>query len=114
MGHIDPIPAGQLAVSRHVLLLRRQSKRGNVEPRNAAEVTGRHMPAQTVVGKIGKRISERGELPVEHGEYLRLGRMEDHIVEPEIAVDDTVGGLRRDIPRQPLDEIVHGLDALGL
>jgi len=57
-------------------------------------------------------MAERGQFPVEHRENLRLPRMKNHVVHPVIAMDD--GGLftRRDVVRQPLDQILHRLDAL--
>src|SRR5437588_7503587 len=84
-----------------------------VQTGNAAESPRRDVPAHAVIGEVGERIAERGELPVEHGEDLRLGRMENRVVEPEVAVHHRGPGLRRNVLRQPADEVVHRLDALG-
>ena len=42
-------------------------------------------------------MPERRELPVEHRQHARLGRMEDHVVEAEVAVDDRGLVARRDV-----------------
>src|SRR5437660_957240 len=84
-----------------------------VQTGNAAESPRGEVPAHAVIGEGGERIAERGELPVEHGEDLRLGRMENRVVEPEVAVHHRGPGLRRNVLRQPADEVVHRLDALG-
>ena len=54
-------------------------------PRNDAR---RDVPGHAVVGEVGQRMAERRQLPVEHGEDARLGRVEDQVVEPEVAVHD--------------------------
>src|SRR5437762_13109043 len=55
-------------------------------------------------------MAERRELPIEHREHARLAWMEDHVVEPIVAVNDGGRVAGRDIPRQPLDQTVHRFD----
>ena len=59
-------------------------------------------------------MAQRGQLPVEHRQDARLGRMEDHIVQAVVAVHDAGLVLRRDVLRQPFDQLLHRLDLLGL
>ena len=58
------------------------------EPRPATLSLRGMRPLHEVIGEVGDRIAERGELPVEHRDDLRPARMEDKIVEPEIAMDE--------------------------
>ena len=59
-------------------------------------------------------MAERRQFPIEHGEQARLGRMENHIVEPVVAVDDRHAAVvSRRIAGEPGDEIVHRGNRLG-
>ena len=49
-----------------------------------------HPVHHRVISKIGERMAQCRELPVEHGEDTWLSRMEDHIVDAEVAVNDVV------------------------
>ena len=77
---------------------------------------GGAVPAHAVVGEVRQRVAERRQLPVEHREDARLGGVEDHVVEPVVAVHDARLARRaaRGTARQPVDQRVGGLDALGL
>src|SRR5688572_30652237 len=44
------------------------------------------MPGYAAETEVGKRMAERGQLPVEDRHHLRPGRMEKHVAEAEIAV----------------------------
>ena len=59
-------------------------------------------------------MSERRELPIEHGKQLRLGWMENEVVEAIIAVNDRRAFVRRNVMRQPIDQAIHRIDRLGL
>ncbi len=113
-GRVDALAAGALEVQRHVFLFGRDAELLERQPLDAAEFTGRNVPAHAVVGEIGERVAQRRELPVEHREHPRLGRMEHRVVEAVVAVHDGgfVGG--RNILRQPGDHVVHRLDLHGL
>jgi hypothetical protein len=74
----------------------------------------RHVPLHEMIGEIGERISERRELPVEHGkDSWRIGG-DDRVVEPEIAVHQPHRPGRRQVARQPFDETLHVRDVVGL
>ncbi len=81
-----------------------------VEPGDAAELARRNVPAHAVIGEVGERMAERRQLPVENGEDPRLGRMEDRVVETVVAVHDRGLVARRDVLRQPGDQVVHRFD----
>ena len=66
--------------------------RGRAMPRN---VPRRDVPGHAVVAEVGQRMAERRELPVEHREHARLGRVEDQVVEAEVAVHDATPATRR-------------------
>src|SRR6266705_4297281 len=53
------------AVCRNVPPLAGNAERGEVQPRDAAELPRRNVPAHAVIGKIRERMAERGKLPVE-------------------------------------------------
>lgn len=40
------------------------------------------------VGEVGEGVAQRRELPVEDGDDTGLRRVEDEVVDPEVAVDD--------------------------
>ena len=58
--------------------------------------------------------SATGSPSVDHGEHARLRRVEDQIVEAEVAVDQRRAPLRRQVCGQPVDQPVHRRDRLGL
>jgi hypothetical protein len=45
---------------------------------------------------------------------VRLGRMEHDVVEAEVAVHDARRHCHRQVPGQPVDQRIGGLDAFGL
>src|SRR4051812_38073002 len=67
-----------------------------------------------MVGEIDKWIAECGQLPIEHCHDPRLARMEEHVLDFEIAVDDGDASLAPWPCRQPMDEPFHRLDRLRL
>src|SRR5690606_15071904 len=107
---IDALAPGPPAIELDVLALGGNAERLEVQPADAAELPRRDVPAHAVIGEVGERMAERGELPVEHGEDAGLGRMEDDVVEAVVAMHN--GGLvaSRDVAGQPGDEVVHRLD----
>ena len=88
-----------------------------VEAADAAKRPRRDVPRHAVVAEVGERMAERRELPVEHRDDARLGRVKHQVVEPVVAVHDAhlrlVARARRNVRRQPFDEPVHRLDRLG-
>ena len=91
------------------------AERREVHAREPAAVRAfGHAPRHAVIGEVGERMAERRELPVEHREDARLGRMEDHVVDAIVAVHDRGLVARRHVRRQPLDQVVHRVDGLGL
>ena len=67
-----------------------------------------------MIGEIGERIAQRGQLPVEDRQDARFGRMQHHVVDAVVAMDDGRGLSRRDVLRQPFDQLVHLRDLGGL
>ena len=73
------------------------------------------MIAETVVGDVAQRVPERRQLPVEHRHHPRLGRMDDQVAEPVVAVNDGGGiAVVGNVLGQPGRELVHGRDVFGL
>src|SRR6185436_9122162 len=77
----DALAPGTPAVRVDVALLGRNAKLLEVEPLDAAELACGDVPAHAVIRKIGERVADRRELPVEHRKDLRLARMEDQVVQ---------------------------------
>ena len=48
-----------------------------------------HLPGHQVVGEISQRMPNGRKLPIKYRDDAGLGRVEDHIIEPEIAVNNT-------------------------
>ena len=92
----------------------RDPERCEVEARDAAEPARRNVPAHAVIGEIGERVAKGRKLPVENREDARLGRMEDQVVHPVVAVHDRRLLARRNVRRQPVDQTVHRVDTLRL
>ena len=60
-----------------------------------------------VIGKLGERVAERGQLPVKYRKDTRFGWVKNHVVDANVAVDDRDFVTRRDVGGQPFDEPVH-------
>ena len=91
----------------------RNTERGEVAALEAAKHSRREAPRHRMVGEVRQRMTECGELPIEHGEHARLGRMEDHVVDAIVAMDDRGLVACRHMPRQPSDQRVHRGDPVG-
>ena len=52
----------------------------------AAVLVGRHAPGLAVERDVDQRMAERRQLPVEHADHARLGGMEHHVADAEVAV----------------------------
>jgi hypothetical protein len=52
-------------------------------------------------------MAQGRQFPVEHGQDARLGRVENHVVEPEVAMHDGRVFAGRNVVRQPGDQLVH-------
>ena len=65
-------------------------KRLEVEAADAAKLLRLQAPVHAVVGEVGQRVTERGQLPVEHRQDARLRGVEDHIVQPVVAMHTLV------------------------
>ena len=76
-------------------LLARDSELVEVEIREIAALigAGRIVIREAVPRKVGERMPEGREFPIEHADDARFGRMHDQIAEAEIAVRDR--GLRK-------------------
>ncbi len=107
---VDALAPGAFAIGGDIVPLRGYPERPKIEPADAAELPRRNAPAHAVVGKIRQRMAQGGKLPVENGEYARLGRVEDQVVHAVVAMHDAGFVPGRDIVRQPGDQIVHLLD----
>ena len=71
-------------------------------------------PLHALVGNIREGMAERREFPVEHGEQARCCRMEDHVVEAIVAVDDRHAAVVfRHAVGEPGDERIHRRDRSG-
>ena len=66
-----------------------------------------------MIGEVGQRIAESREFPVNQGHRARLDRVENQIVEPEVAMNDGGRARLRQMLRQPVNQPVHGLDRLS-
>ena len=62
--------------------------------------------------QIGDRVTQRGKLPIENGEDARLGWMQDDIVEPVVAVDES-HLISRQMIWKPCRKGFHRRNALG-
>ena len=65
-----------------------------------------------MIGEIPERMPKRGKFPVEHGQHTVLCRMQHHIVEPIVAMNNAGRIIVRNIVRQPVHQLVHLADAL--
>src|SRR5437660_5168023 len=112
---IDRSAADAAAIRGDVFRLERDAERPEIEPPHAAEwATAGNVPTHAVIGEIGERVSQRRELPIQHGDDAGFGRMKDEIVEAIVAMND--GGLvvRRNVLRKPFDQPIHRFDFLRL
>jgi hypothetical protein len=65
----------------------------HIQAPNAAKGPRRDVPGHAVVAEVGQRVAQRRQLPVEHRDDPRLGRMEHQVVEPVVAMHDGCTGL---------------------
>src|SRR5689334_6444042 len=80
-GGLDRAAPDAATILGDVLGLAREAERREVEAQHAPERPARDAPAHAVIGEIGERMAQRGELPVEHREDPCLVRVEDEVVE---------------------------------
>ncbi len=52
-----------------------------------------HVVAHAVVRKVREVVSQRGQLPVQHGRDLRRALSEEHVVDAVVPVHEHRGGL---------------------
>jgi hypothetical protein len=113
---VDGGEARSLAVTAHVFVFVGNAKCRQVQAADAARRGMWDVPRHAVVAEIGERVAERGQLPIEHGDHARLGRMEHQVVEAEVAMDDRylafVARRRGNVGWQPLDQPFHCRDGL--
>ncbi len=78
---------------------------------NAPEHARRDVPGHAVVGEVGQRVAQRGQLPVQHGNDPGLGGVEHQVVQPEVTMNDGhavfVPCARGHVGGQPGHELVH-------
>ena len=79
-----------------------------------AEVLGTRPENQRVVRDIDEWMTDRRQLPVDDGGDARLGRVNEKIAGPIVAVNDGRGLIGRNVRRQPLDQPFHRVDAQAL
>ena len=105
---------GATTIGRDVVLLARDAERGDVRAAQPRDDMRRHAVHHRVIGEVGQRMPQRREFPVEHRQNARLGGVEDHVVDAEIAVDHRgcaviLGHFRL----EPVDDRIHVLVAPG-
>ena len=88
---LDALPApGSCAVLQRVRLLIRYAQCCKVltqQPgRTDADV--RHLPRHQVIREIGQWVTQCRQFPIQYRDNSRLSRMNNHIVEAKITVDD--------------------------
>src|SRR5262249_35493073 len=101
---IDRRAAGAVTIRGDVLGLGRYAESVEIQAFHAAERSTGNAPAHAVIGEVGQRMPQGGELPVEHGEDPWLARMEYEIVETVIAMHDGRFVSGRDVRGQPFDQ----------
>ena len=80
---------------------------GQIEAEDSAIFGWRGMPGHAAEAKIGERMAERRQFPVENGDDARFGWMKQHVAEAEIAMGDGNGAVVvRQVSRQPCGEVV--------
>ena len=104
---VDAGSAGASAVGLHVGLFGRQPERRQISTHQPRQSVARHAPGHEVIAKIRQWVSECGQLPVEHRQHARLGRMEDHVVGTEVAVHQSGIVAGRNVRLQPVQQAVH-------
>ena len=94
------------------------AERGEIAAHERAEAGAllrlRHVPGHQMIGEIGERIAERGQLPVKHGGDRRRIRRDDDVVETVVAVHQPHRARWRQVRRQPGEQAVHVVDPLCL
>ena len=100
--------AGDVAVDLRGLFQARNVERLEIGARET-----RHGPLHQEIGEVGHGIAERRQFPVQHRLHARFRRMENHVVETVVAVDDRGAHLRRHGFRQPLGELLEFRNVLG-
>ena len=107
---------GSFAVARHIRSLVWDAQSSEIHTVDAAKVAGCDIPCHGVVAEVGQGMAQGGEFPIEHGDHARLRRVENQVVEPEIAVHDTRHALGarhcRNMGGQPCHQAVHLHDGL--
>ena len=64
-------------------------------------------PVHQQIGEVGQRVAERAQLPVQHGDHARLCWVNDHVVEPVVAMHHAGAVLGREGLGQPVDQLFH-------
>ena len=77
--------AGQFVIEFEKIVLGLNAHFGERQAEQSAIFVGRHQPGLAVEGEIDQGMPERRELPIEHADYARLGRMEHDIGDAEVA-----------------------------
>ena len=70
-----------------------------------------------MVAEVGQGMAQRRQFPIQHRDHARLRRMENQVVEPEVAVHDAGHSLsarhRRNMGWQPFHQAIHIGHRLG-
>src|SRR5579875_2923343 len=78
-------------VAFHILSLGWDVELRKIKPHQPAVLLRATVPSDATERKVRQGMAKRGKLPIQHGNHLRLGGMEEQIAHPIIAVGN--GGL---------------------
>src|SRR5690554_6186223 len=103
------VETGAAGVGLDVVAFTGDAQRVEVQAAESGQEAGRDVPAHQVVGEVGQRMTERGQLPVQHRAHPPPAAVEHQVVEAEVAVHQghrfVVFG--RHVVRQPGDQALH-------
>src|SRR5215217_1766037 len=111
---LDRTAPRTLAIGGDIIGFRRDA--AGLEVDTLQRAPGRRMraPQEGVVGDVGERVANGRQLPVEHRNQARLGRVVHDVLEPVIAMGDGDFILGRNPSGELLDERLHLRDQLAL
>src|SRR5262245_30977025 len=108
-----PVEVGHGHAGKVTIDLRRLCLARNVQRLEIDIGKTRHGPLHEEVSEVGHGIAERRQFPIQHRQHARFRRMEDHVVEAVVAVNDRDALLRRHCLGQPFGELLEFRDVLG-
>jgi len=111
---VDAIPIGVSAVVGDHFVFSRNTQRRKVRVSQTCVVKGFCMIVLTEVAKVGEAITECRQFPVEHGDYTRLGGMDQCITQPVVAMYDDRRPFLGYVSGQPVHQDIHRYQVLRL